>query len=246
MTSIVYGIVEARRVAEGDLPPGLDDAALVSVERGSLAALLSPVDEASAGAERALAYADVIGRLHRRMTILPMRFGCFVRHRDAAGELLRRYEREFSDALATLEGCDEMGLRVLVPVDSQAGARSEARTGKAYLAERRRYYEEQDRAERIGRVWADRAEAAFAGRFRHSSWEHVDRPEGMLLSLSFLVERSQTPAFLEACRKFRSEHASEVAAICTGPWPPYVFVTGLIKPDTAARAERDLFERMKG
>lgn len=246
MTSIVYGIVDARRVAEGSLPAGLEGAELFAVTHGSLAALLSPLVEAPAGAERALDFADVVGRLHDRMTILPMRFGCFVRHPEAAAEFLRRYEREFSGALDALEGCDEMGLRILVPGGSRVDERSEARTGKAYLADRRRFYEEKDRAERIGRAWAERAEAAFAGRFRHSSREQVERAEGTLLSLSFLVERSRVREFLEACRKFRREHAGEIAAACTGPFPPYVFVAGLIKSEAAARAERDLFERLKG
>ncbi|HEY0839017.1 MAG TPA: GvpL/GvpF family gas vesicle protein, partial [Vulgatibacter sp.] len=199
----------------------------------------------AAGAERALEYARVVGRLHGRMTILPMRFGCFVRRREAAKEFLRSHEREFSEALATLEGCDEVGLRVLLP-GSRAIERSDARTGTAYLADRRRYYERQALAERTCSAWAERARAAFAGMFRHSSWEHVDRPEGVLLSLSFLVEKSVTPAVLEACRKFRSEHAAEVASICTGPWPPYVFVAGLVKPETVDRAEREFIATWKG
>ena len=246
--SIVYGIVSARRAAEETLPVGLGDAALIPVEHGHLAALLSEYPEdaaASAGVEQALAYAQVVERLHRRMTILPMRFGCFVRRPDAAAEFLRRHEEEFSDALARLEGCDEIGLRLLLPPGSRAAEPtpsdegSDSRTGTAYLADRRRFYERQALEERSCRAWVERAEEAFAGTFRHSSWEHAARPEGTLLSLSFLVEKAQTRAFLDACRKFRSEHAGEVAAICTGPLPPYVFVAGLVKPGTAARAERE-------
>lgn len=249
MTSIVYGIVHARRASREVLPQGLDGAPIAAVEHGAVAALLSPLSDPTSGAkgaERALAYADVVARLHRRMTILPMRFGCFVPRPEAAAEFLRRYGREFADALETIEGCDEMGLRILLPGGSRAGGHSAARTGVGYLADRRRFYEEQDRADRIGGAWAERAKEAFAGIFRDSSWEHVDRPEGLLLSLSFLVERSKATEFLEACRKFRREHAAEVASICTGPWPPYVFVAGLVKPEAAARAEREFIASWKG
>jgi len=248
VTSIVYGIVSARRAAEDALPPGLGDARLVAVEHGDLAALLSPYSEElaeSAGAEQALAYAHVVGQLHRRMTILPMRFGSFVRRAETAAEFLRKYEEEFSDALATLEGCDEFGLRLLLPPSPHAaeaeppGERADAREGASYLADRRRFYDRQAKEERTCGAWAERAEEAFAGMVRRSSWERAARPEGTLLSLSFLVEKADAHAFLEACRKFRSEHAGEVAAICTGPLPPYVFVAGLVKPSTAARAERE-------
>ncbi|HWV37876.1 MAG TPA: GvpL/GvpF family gas vesicle protein [Vulgatibacter sp.] len=247
MTAIVYGVAEARRLAEEELPRGLDGAKLVAVEHGDLAALLSRVERGAghADAERALAFADVVDRLHRRMTILPMRYGCFLPRPEAAKAFLRRHERELGEALAALDGCEEVGLRLLLPRRSGRAGRSDAPTGRAYLLARRRFYEEQDRAEQTARAWAERAETALAGGFRESRREHVDRPDGTLLSLSFLVERSETAAFLEACGRFRSELPGEIAAVCTGPFPPYVFVAGLIEPDPA-RAERELFERLKG
>lgn len=250
---IVYGIVDARRAASEDLPTGLDGAGLVAIRHGRLAVLLSPRSETaeSAGVDQALAYAEVVGQLHRRMTILPMRFGCFVGRPERAAEFLRRHESEFSEALATLEGCDEMGLRILLPGEgepvSEVGAaegRPEMPTGTAYLASRRRFYEQQARAERTCRRWVERARAALTGLYRDSSWEFAARPEGILLSVSFLVERSKAPAFMEACRTFRRDHSA--TSICSGPWPPYVFVAGLAKPEVASQAEREFLQPSKG
>lgn len=251
--SIVYGIVDAKRATSEDLPDGLNEERIFAVEEGRLAALVSQLPEElaeSAGVEQALLYARVVERLHRRMTILPMRYGCFVYQPQQVSEFLRRHQAEFSDALTTIEGCDEMGVRILLPGapatreqfdrETSVGASDKAK-GVAYLEARRRFYERQAREEQACREWAERAKMAFSGMFRHSSWEFVARPEGTLLSLSFLVERSEVPAFKEVFSRFRREQS--VTAICSGPWPPYVFGAGLAKPDMAAQAEAEFFQR---
>lgn len=245
---IVYGIVDSQRVGGAELPTGLQGAKLTVVTQGAVAAILSPVSEepdGSAGVEGALAFARVVGDLHREMTILPMRYGSFVYQAENAAEFLRRHEHEFSEALASLGGCDEMGVRILLPVtesgrgpsDDPPGDRSTKTRGAAYLESRRRHYMWQEREEQACREWAERAGEAFAGLFRRSHWEYAVRQEGTLLSLSFLVDRSCVPAFVKAFRKF--EHDHPVTAICTGPFPPYVFVAAL-SAGTAIRDDMEL------
>lgn len=240
MTSIVYGIVDAASVESEALPAGWNGTAIVVARHGKLAALLSPLPEGlggAAGAEQVLEFAGVVEELHRRMTILPMRFGSLVHRREQAEEFLRLHERELSDALAAVEGCDEMGLRLLIrdlepsaaKVMAEAPAEVTAPEGIAYLESRRRYYEQQRRMERACQDWADRIEAALTGLFLEVRQEHAPAPNGQLLSLSFLVERSRVDAFLEGCRALRAHTSAE--AICTGPWPPYSFAPALVKSD---------------
>lgn len=243
MRSIVYGVVDARRAVDEPLPAGWNGADIIAVQHGGLAALLSPFAEepgGSADVERALAFARVVSRLHRRMAIVPMRFGSLVRREEEAAEFLRQHEGELADALAEVEGCDEMGLRILIRDPEAAAAETvpepplpQGHAGVAYLERRRRFYERQERAERVCDVRAERAEAAFSGLFRQVRREHVPCPEGRLLSLSFLVERPRVDAFIEACRVFRQESSWE--AICSGPWPPYSFVPALAKTTPAAQ-----------
>ena len=254
--SIVYGIVDANRAEETELPPGLRGAELDQVRHGDLAALLSPLPDGAgeaAGIEQALAYARIVERLHHELTIVPMRYGCFVTRKEQVEEFLRRNEDEFLKALASIEGCDEVGVRLLLPrtetrEEGTAGAAAEAGAdsapGAGYLSARRRYYDQQAEAEAICRGWAERVQAVFGGMFRQSSWEYIVRPEGMLLSLSFLVEKPRVAAFQRAFHEFRRAHA--VGAICSGPWPPYVLVAGLAQPDVAAQAELQFLQRKKG
>ena len=257
MRWVLYAIVDAAEAAAAQLPPGLDAAPIRAIEHGELAALLSPISEAttaSAGVEQALAYARVVGELHRRMTVLPMRFGCFVHRPEDAAEFLRRYDGEFSEALALLEGCDEMGVRILLRGEEErSGHRAGSQppeelpakgSGTAYLLRRRAYYDRQASADEACRRWAERAEAALAGTFRSSNREHVGRPEGRLVSLSFLVERHAVPAFRQAFEGF--QQSCTAPTVCTGPWPPYRYAAGLAKPAMAAQSEIEFLQHEKG
>lgn len=235
MRWLLYAIAGAHRASRASLPPGLEGARLFAMGQGPLAAILAPVSEEvlrSPGPTAALAYARIVGELHRRMTVLPMRFGSIVIRRSDVAAFLRRHERELADALARVEGCDEMGVRILLPhpaAQSGEGAAASVATavapGTAYLASRRAFYDRRAAIERLCRSWGERAEADFAGLFRSSSWEHAVRPEGRLVSLSFLVERPNVAAFRRAFRTFRER--SSARTICTGPWPPWSFAAGL-------------------
>lgn len=235
MTSIVYGVVDAARVDEGPLPAEWGDPAIEAVRSGKVAALLAPISEEAgraASVDRALAFARVVEGLHRRMTILPMRFGSLVRRPDDAAEFLRLHEGELADALAAVKGCEEMGLRVLIRGETEektaAPEGGSSRTGTAYLEARRRYYEGRKRVERVCQEWADRLEEAFGGLYREVRREHAPSSEGEVLSLSFLVERPRVDAFRRMCRSLREETSTPV--ICSGPWPPFSFVPDLVQP----------------
>ncbi len=247
MKSLVYGVLDARAATQAALPPGLNHAPLTAVKHGDLAAAISPVAEelaASAGIEQALEFARVVEQLHRRLPVLPMRYGCFVHHPEQVVEFLRRYERQFWDALAQVAGCDEMGLRILFqasevvepPEQAAAPAESDAQTrGRAYLDNRRRFYSQQTRMERAARRMAERAQAAFSGLFVRSNWDQTARPDGQLLSMAFLVERPRLAEFRRAFLRFQQDCPGKV--MCSGPWPPYGFVADLAKPAVAALAE---------
>jgi len=245
--SIMYGILDARQAAKEALPPGLSQAPLMAVKHGNLAAAISPVAEelaSSAGIEQALEYARVVEQLHRRLAVLPMRYGCFVHHPEQVVEFLHRYEQQFSDALAQVEGCDEMGLRILFqesdvaepPEQTGAPTGADAQTrGRAYLDNRRRFYAQQTRVDRAARRMAERAQAAFSGLFVRCTWDHAARPDGQLLSMAFLVERPKLAEFRRAFLRFQKDGPGKV--MCSGPWPPYGFVADLAKPAIAALAE---------
>jgi len=139
------------------LPAGVDGGAVRMLAEQGLAAAVSAVPEreesatvgsrpvATAGTSlagqasrgtfaptipRAMAFARVVEALHAAGTVLPMRYGCLLDAPDEVMELLRRRRGEFLASLDRLEGCAEMGIRVLLPeVEAEKGTGPFCRNG---------------------------------------------------------------------------------------------------------------------
>jgi hypothetical protein len=182
------------------------------------------------------AHGSVVTALHRRHTVIPMRFGCMLTDKTAVIHLLAERYRHYRRLLKELQGCVEMGIRLLSPEPSLAAETASPRpdlfpppadsqanspgAGWAYLQGRRSHFHEQDRQSQDYRRIAGQCRSHFLGLFKKTFCDA--HHQGRLLSLAFLVPKSSLAAFGEAFRSFRSEPGTEV--LLSGPWPPYSFV----------------------
>jgi hypothetical protein len=145
--------------------------------------------------------------------VLPLRYGTILRDEWELRGVMEERSGEFAELLDLVRGRVELAVRVLA---EGSGAESEEKptSGKAYmetLARRRKSSEEAVAAlEPLEGV----AEAAVK---RESA--------GDLTRLSFLVERGRVEDFNLRLDQLRGEHP-ELNMTCTGPWPPYSFVSG--------------------
>ena len=176
------------------------------------------------------AYAAVVEALHARQTVLPLRYGCVARDEDQVSTLLLAHQQEYGDALRELEGCVEMGVRVLVPPEPEPLPLPEivektGLSGQAYLGLRGAHYRREE--ERV-RAWTQTAQrlrdtlGVHARRTTTGMGEGVDRRPA---SLCFLLDRTQLAAFRREFR--RLESATPTRLMLSGPWPPYSFVCDL-------------------
>jgi hypothetical protein len=191
---------------------------------------------------RVRAYERVVSSCHRRGAVVPMRYGCVVEQESQAIQLLEEHGPRYEALLQELDGCVEMGLRVLLPSGPWAavipggpeGSREVAgphppaaaaavdRLGLTYLTARKAHYASQDRWTTEYREAAQRCREQFAGLYVKCTTE-APSPRLPLLSLYFLVPRPVVESFRQA---FRQLTASESARLLlSGPWPPYNFVT---------------------
>ena len=190
---------------------------------------------------RVRAYARVVLSCHRQGAVIPLRYGCVLPQESEVIQLLDEHDRQYQDLLQELEGCVEMGLRVLLasgpwaaaapggpeggrevagPPDPEAAP---SRPGSAYLLARQAHYAQEDRWTQEYRQAADRCLAQFTGLFVKARTEGPS-PRLPLLSLYFLVPHRAVASFRQA---FRHLSAAEPARLLlSGPWPPYNFVTG--------------------
>lgn len=191
---------------------------------------------------RVRAYHRVVAALHRRGSVIPLRYGCVLERESQVVQLLEERASHYEALLRELQGCVEMGLRVLlptlslapVPPDGANRSREEAgrghpvptakplRPGLVYLTARKAHYAQQDRWTKEYREAAARCLAPFAGLYVKSKTEGP-APRLPLLSLSFLVPLELLGAFRQAFR--RLSRTETYRLLLSGPWPPYTFVT---------------------
>jgi len=254
MRYLVHAILAAEHADRLGGLTGWEGGPLAVVCQGPLASVCSQASAVCDHPEvgQLLDHARVVNELFQRVTSLPMRFGCWLDGPAQACDLLRRNEDVYRAGLRELEGCVELGIRVL-PADnaqlsvtemprghaSSSGATQGVapagpavspggagpRSGVSYLLARKAGYERQDSRQLVWQRVRESIERALAGLFVKSAAEQRGDGRQAYGSLYFLVARS-------ACARFREvygdlELARPEKMLLTGPWPPYNFATSL-------------------
>lgn len=219
---------------------GVGGRPVYQVAHRGLSAAVSRIDPADLTPDlpRVRAYERVVNSCHRQGTIIPMRYGCVVSQDSLVIKLLDEHDPQYEALLQELEGCVEMGLRLLLPAGS-LGAVSPGkgrevgppaptptaapdRLGRAYLTARKAHYACQDRWTREYRQAGERCLTHFGGLFVKSKTEGPS-PRLPLLSLYFLVPRPTVATFRQAFRQLSETEPAKL--LLSGPWPPYNFAT---------------------
>jgi Gas vesicle synthesis protein GvpL/GvpF len=224
----VYAICE-----RPELPPprrrGLEQAPLDGVREGELLAVISrhthpPGDPAL---DALWAHERVVERLMADRAVLPMRFGSKLADDDALHAVLAARRQEFLAALDRVRGRVEVGVRAMQPLGAEPPAARPpapvATTGREYLEAKLR------NGRRIEREVATLHEP-LAGLAVEVSRQTPRGPDE-LLRASYLIDASVLARFRSTVERLQRTHAG-VAILCTGPWPPYSFVTTTVTPTT--------------
>ena len=228
MKLLVYCLLRAGERAWASPPPGVDGCRVRVIGDDGLAAAVSHVPDSCAvpSVARATAYARVVEAFHQTHTVLPMRYGCLPETEAQTLDLVRERRAEFLTILDELDGCVEMGVRVLLPgaqepVPARAAGGDEQSCGRAYLVARQALYGARDSGEGAAALLAERMRCALDGLFVASRAEHSLARQPWLLSLHLLVRRADVALLRDVFG--RVEEGSSERMLLTGPWPPYNF-----------------------
>lgn len=220
---------------------GLDDARLAQIVWRDIAAVVSAYDGShlSTSPDELWRHEDVLESLMRDRTALPVRFGTLPASRQHVGDMLSRAYPGLVQDIERVRDHVEIGMRFLMTVEpkpetdvsdgapsaawSNEQLASEMGPGSAYL--RRKLAHERGLRNRqhawltivrdICRLIADHASASRLD-------DDPDDRRG--ISAAFLVLRDRIARFREVVGEAAHAHP-ELALLCTGPWPPYSFVT---------------------
>jgi hypothetical protein len=208
--------------------PGLEGACLFSLSYRDISAVVSPLAQARVPPTEANLWRHeaVVETLMADRTVLPVRFGTVLTNEAAVQAALAAHYTDFVASLKLVRGRVELGLRVLWDDDPPAPQSPPAprkRSGRSYLLARLA-------AERQAQAWRQRAEAlateidtALTFRTVRSTRRVLVTPR-LLLTAAYLVEHDQVPIFRREVERLSVAHPT-LHFLCTGPWPPYSFVT---------------------
>ncbi|MGH9516818.1 MAG: GvpL/GvpF family gas vesicle protein [Terriglobales bacterium] len=185
-------------------------------------------------AETSVAHQRVISAISRLTDILPTRFGTVFRTEDSLCKHIAKRVRRLKQDFARIRGADEWGVKVFT-IERAPTVMPPARTGKDYLKakaallpSRKTKSVQREDIIKFERALADVAtETAPAG--------NVSRGQrGLAFQTSLLVKRTKRKRFELVLEKFAHEWTRERRIECTGPWPPYSFVS---RPDDRVRSK---------
>jgi hypothetical protein len=234
MSCHLYCVRRRVESPEPEMPPGVGGERVCLVSHANLSVAVSPVSRAGQETLSDLsgirAHSRVVAFFNRSRTVIPLRYGCRLADEAQVAGLLRDRGPHYEALFQELDGCVEMGLRLLVPEEpSQALAAGDPEslkdgapspTGLAYLQARQAHYDRQEEWSREQRHRCQEVTANFAGLFTKVKTEGPF-PRLPLLSVYFLVPRIRVAEFRQSFRRFSRQ--TEARLLLSGPWPPYNF-----------------------
>jgi hypothetical protein len=178
--------------------PGPRAPGLHTIENGGLAAVCSSASEQEISADELWRRQEVLDALMRDCDLLPVRYGSTLDDDGAAERLLEERRDELTEALDRVRGAVELAVRVAGDGDGHGGAGD----GAVYMRVKTRLLEMHKALSDLARESRELAPGRSA----------------------YLVSRADIVAFV--ARVAALEEANEdLSFLCTGPWPPYSFVT---------------------
>jgi hypothetical protein len=199
---------------------GIGGRRLVRVRAGRVAAIAEPMDRPLAVAIEPLqAQERLVRRLAaRHAAILPARFGSHTKDERELHSVLRSRGATLARGLTRVRGAEQMILRLFFsePLAIPAGAGGGSRPGTAYL--RRRSGADIPALQAIRKALSS---------LRIVRGEQIEIEEESV-TVFHLVRRGRSRLY--TTRVFETiSRESGVAAVVSGPWPPYAFVPEVIE-----------------
>lgn len=175
--------------------------------------------------EKSVAHQRAVAAISEQVDVLPARFGTVFLTEESMCADVKSRKSEIAADLERIRGCDEWGIKVLAITGPPPAQSSGKLTGKEYL----RVKSQMLRAKTP--VAADEEVERFDSALREvviamaEAGKITAGRKDLIYNLSVLVNRKQRKRFENLLREFSSRWAGGKKIECTGPWPPYSFVS---------------------
>lgn len=218
-------------VLHAELPRGLGGREVYAISYRSIGALVSDMAAASlvVDASNALLHQAVVQAAMRLFpAVIPCRFGMLLADEAQLLALVHQHYAACEAELARLAGQLEVGVQAIFcgsNVEAVPALESPGLTeGTRYLLAKKRHSDASRTLRATAEDFAQACHAATAPWWTEVKVQQRRLERGLLLSLCYLVPRSQVAAFRHTYEQFR-QRAPQRTLLYTGPWPPYSFTT---------------------
>jgi hypothetical protein len=183
-------------------------------------------------AEVSVRHQRVVASIAETADILPARFGTVFLSRANLDSDVAQRKAVLLEDLARIRGCEEWGVKVFGK-PAKPAAQAAPRSGREYLQARAGLL--RSRAEKGPDPELER----LASRLQEVAVEITaggaisGGQPGLQWQASLLLKRSRRNSFQAVVEKFAADWSGDRRLECTGPWPPYSFVSRIARPTGA-------------
>ena len=181
-------------------------------------------------ATASVAHQRAIQAISQHADILPARFGTIFRDEESLGAHIQKHLKQISRDFKRVKDADEWGIKIFETVPATTAV-PKVSSGKEYLMAKAALLPKnkpvQIPAEELTELQSALSEVAeeSAPPGRISSGQR-----GLLFQTSLLVKRANRQHLESVLKNFSRKWADSRRIECTGPWPPYSFVSQDSKP----------------
>ena len=176
-------------------------------------------------ASSSVAHQRAISAIASEAEILPARFGTVFRSEDSLRKHVRAQLRDIARDFKRIKGADEWGVKVFSR-KATAPPTVQVRTGRDYLKAKAALL-----SGKSSRSDNDREFAEFERALRQVALESAAAgnvsagQRGLRFQTSLLVKRKDRKKLESVLKKFSQRWRAARQIECSGPWPPYSFVS---------------------
>ena len=176
-------------------------------------------------APASVAHQRAIAAIAANSDVLPARFGIVFRDERSLLEHIRQRSGTLREDFKRVKGADEWGVKVFAEQAKQKPAKK-SRSGRDYLMAKAALLPGSDRGAESDEDLNGFRRALEALAQETAPPGNVSRGQrGMVLQATLLVKRTKRARLESILKKFMERWKGVRRIECTGPWPPYSFIS---------------------
>lgn len=232
----IYCIIDSNGEIDKSIK-GLKGASIYKIPYRDIGIVVSNLDEDIKDLDRTrvLEHEDVVERIMKKFTVLPIRFHTLFKKEEDVLSMVKNCYRDFRENLDRLRNKAEFSVRVIWPGDKireQIGIDYSKRghnVPEAPDSPGKRFIEEKFEKYKIDKELDEKADICiaiidnFLNRFVSEKKLERLKSRNLLLNAFYLVEKERQGDFKEAFEHLRIA-PGDFKYLFSGPWPPYNFI----------------------